>query len=435
MTNITGQTFTVNNSTLLDTGQMTGGTITANSSAIDVLGTMTGGTVTLNSSSLMVGQGSSAVPSVTGGEIVYGTGLDSVALAKITSSNSTQIVGFNDGDSIAESNIAFNSATLSGHTITLKENGTTVATFNNVTLAAGASSTFYPTTTEVIGGVTYYVATLDPPSSGPTTTTTGATGVDVAGITNSGTITLNSGANLMAANATGGTITYGTGADSVEFKHIAKVNSTALLNVNANDSIAEPNIAFNSATLSGHTLTLKENGITVAKFNDVTLAPNAPSAKFVTSTEVIGGTTYYVAKLDPPTGSAGTGTHDPLTAPINQNTVFGNLDHGHGKFLQGNGTTPPNNGAPDTGKLAGLDQGNLGQTLTHASKQLLADLTNIGKLLNNLGHGSNDPFVGSGQLTTPQINGIGGVLGNLDNGGKPDFKDLLTHNTTIVPRH
>src|SRR5208282_5196793 len=113
-------------------------------------GQMTGGNVTLNSSTLMVGG------TVTGGTITYGTGVDSVALASVSAApatNSVQLANLNDGDSIAET-LPFNSATLSGTTLTLKEGATTVATFNDVTTASGASTTFEPVTTEVIGGTT-----------------------------------------------------------------------------------------------------------------------------------------------------------------------------------------------------------------------------------------------------------------------------------------
>jgi len=65
---------------------------------------------------------------------------------------------------------------------------------------------------------------------------------------------------------------------------------------------------------------------------------------------------------------------------------------------------------------------------------LMADLTNIGKLLDVLGRGSNDPSGGSGHPTTPNVTGVGG-LGNLDNGGKPEFKDLTSHDQYIGPKH
>ena len=201
-----------------------------------------------------------------------------------------------------------------------------------------------------------------------------------------------------------------------------------LLNLNDNDSIAESNIPFNSATLTGTTLTLKEGATTVATFNDVTTASGASTTFEPVTTEVIGGKTYYVATLDPPPGAS-----DPLTAPINQNNVLGSLDHG--KFLQG--TTLPKDGAPapvSGGNIAGPEQGDhLGWTPTPASGQLLADLTNIGKL-DVLGRGSNDPGSGSGHPTTPNVTGVGG-LGNLDMGGKPEFKDLMSHNHNMLPKH
>jgi hypothetical protein len=92
--------------------------------------------------------------------------------------------------------------------------------------------------------------------------------------------------------------------------------------------------------------------------------------------------------------------------------------------------------SPDvaTGSFSGgVDHGGLPPTLT--SGQLMADLTNIGKLLDVLGKGSNDPSGGAGHPTTPNVAGYGsGALGNLDNGGKPEFKDLMSHNH-FVPKH
>jgi hypothetical protein len=166
---ISSGSTTLNDTTLVVTGKMTGGSVTGNASTVDILGQMTAGTVTLNSSMLMVGSNSSMTPSVTGGSIIYGTGVDSVALANIASgNNNVSLVNLNDGDSIAESNIPFTSATFSGNEVILKNGATPVATFTHVTLAAGAQQTFQTVTTENIGGTTFYVATLDPP--------TGATG-------------------------------------------------------------------------------------------------------------------------------------------------------------------------------------------------------------------------------------------------------------------
>jgi hypothetical protein len=177
---ISSGSTTLNDTTLVVTGKMTGGSVTGNASTVDILGQMTGGSVTLNSSMLMVGSNSSMTPSVTGGSITYGTGVDSVVLANIASgNNNVSLVNLNDGDSIAESNIPFTSATFSGNEVILKNGATTVATFTKVTLAAGAQQTFQTVMTENIGGTIFYVATLDPPIGA-----TGATGASgVAGVT------------------------------------------------------------------------------------------------------------------------------------------------------------------------------------------------------------------------------------------------------------
>jgi len=159
----TGANITATNATV-DIGQMTGGSVTATNSLIDINGPVTGGTFTLNSSTLMM-------ENAVGGTVNYGTGVSNVDIADISTTNSTQLLGINGNDSIAESNIAFNSATLSGTTLTLKEGATTVATFTDVTLSPSAPSTTFIASTENIGGTTYYVATLDPPGGA-----TGATG-------------------------------------------------------------------------------------------------------------------------------------------------------------------------------------------------------------------------------------------------------------------
>ena len=65
--------------------------------------------------------------------------------------------------------------------------------------------------------------------------------------------------------------------------------------------------------------------------------------------------------------------------------------------------------------------------------QLLADLTNIGKLFDVLGQGGNDPSGGSGHPNTPNVTGIG--FGNLDNGGKPEFKDMIGQKHDVWPKH
>jgi hypothetical protein len=174
---ISSGSTTLNDTTLVVTGKMTGGSVIGNASTVDILGQMAGGSVTLNSSMLMVGSNSS-MTSVTGGSITYGLGVDSVALTNIAAgSNNVSLVNLNDGDSIAESNIPFTSATLSGTTVSLFEGATKVATFNDVTLNPSHTGTAFIASKEVIGGTTFYVATLDPPTGA-----TGATGADASGV-------------------------------------------------------------------------------------------------------------------------------------------------------------------------------------------------------------------------------------------------------------
>jgi hypothetical protein len=193
LSNYSSGTLAVSNATIDITGGMSGGTITPTNSTLVIGGQMSGGNVTLSSSTVMIGTGNPSIPSVTGGgsTITYGSGADAAYLVNITSggNKSPQLVNFNNNDSIGESNIPFNSATLTGtgpnYTITLKMGATTVATFNNVTLASGASHNFEPVTTQVIGGTTYYVATLDPPTLpvGSTDTSRPTGGADPSGAT------------------------------------------------------------------------------------------------------------------------------------------------------------------------------------------------------------------------------------------------------------
>ncbi len=302
---------------------------------------------------------------------------------------------------------------------------------NNITggTTTVSNTTLIDTGNDTGGNITATNATVDIEGqvTGGNIAATSST-VEIGGQMTGGNVTLNSSTLMVGGTVTGGTITYGTGVDSVALATVSAApatNSVQLANLSAGDSIAET-LPFNSATLSGTTLSLKEGSTTVATFNNVTTT--GPTGFDPVTTEVIGGTTYYVATLDPPPGAS-----DPLTAPINQNNVLGSLDHG--KFLQG--TTLPKDGAPapvSGGNLAGPEQGDhLGWTPTPASGQLLADLTNIGKL-DVLGRGSNDPGSGSGHPTTPNVTGVGG-LGNLDMGGKPEFKDLMSHNHNIGPKH
>ncbi len=86
----------------------------------------------------------------------------------------------------------------------------------------------------------------------------------------------------------------------------------------------------------------------------------------------------------------------------------------------------------DTGTFSGSQDSPGTPTLT--SGQLMTDLTNIGNLVGGLNQGGTSQGVGSGDPTLPNVAGVGG-LGNLDNGGKPEFKDLMSQNQNIGPKH
>jgi hypothetical protein len=126
-----------------------------------------------------------------------------------------------------------------------------------------------------------------------------------------GSVTLNNNSlleigtnNNAHPSASGGTVVYGTGVDSVLLNNISSgSNAVQLSGLNDKDSVGTTT-PFDSASLSGNTLTLREGANTVATFN-VTLAAGASHTFEPVTTEVIGGTTYYVATLDPPTGATG----------------------------------------------------------------------------------------------------------------------------------
>jgi hypothetical protein len=71
-----------------------------------------------------------------------------------------------------------------------------------------------------------------------------------------------------------------------------------------------------------------------------------------------------------------------------------------------------------------------------AGAPLAADLTNIGDFVKVLGYGRNDPGFGHGTRTTLEITGPGGrAIVNLEGSGKLDVKDLLSHDSLILPPH
>jgi hypothetical protein len=71
-----------------------------------------------------------------------------------------------------------------------------------------------------------------------------------------------------------------------------------------------------------------------------------------------------------------------------------------------------------------------------AGAPLAADLSNIRDFVKVLGSSSNDPGYGPGTKTTLEIVGPQGTgIVNLENSGKLNLKDLLSHNSLILPPH
>ena len=299
--------------------------------------------------------------------------------------------------------------------------------------------------------------------------------LELDGTVSGGNFTLNNNSMLLLSTSpSGGTITYGSGtntaANSVAITTIGTTNSVALAQLNDGDSIAESNIPFTSASLSGHTLTLKNGASTVATFSNVTLAGGASSTFEPVTTETIGGKTYYVATLDPPSGATGTGStgatgagstgatgapsggsgHDKLTAEINPGNLFGPQDQGpRFLYVAGPATGQPGHtpGAQGTDLLirAGTDfvqnfslsQGDkLDLTKILAGAPLAHDLANLGNFVQVLGHGRNDPSFGPGIKTTLEVTGPhGSAVVNLESAGKLELSDLLKHHSLILPPH
>ena len=289
--------------------------------------------------------------------------------------------------------------------------------------------------------------------------------LDLSGAVSGGNFTLNNNSMLLLSTSpSGGTITYGSGtnaaANSVAITTIGTTNSVALAQLNDGDSIAESNIPFTSASLSGSTLILKNGASTVATFSNVTLAGGASSTFEPVTMETIGGKTYYVATLDPPSGATGTGStgapsggasgHDKLTAEINPGNLFGPQEQGS-RFLYvaGPATGQPGHtpGAQGTDLLirAGTDfvqnfslsQGDkLDLTQILAGAPLAHDLANLSSFVKVLGYGQNDPGFGPGTKTSLEVTGPhDSAVVNLEGVGKLDLADLLKHHSLLLPPH
>jgi hypothetical protein len=343
-------TRTVSDATLDVTGSVTGGTITLDHAALDVGKSMTGGSVTLNSSVMKIGE---AISNAGRGSIAFGSGVSTVELAAIKrgANNAPKLLNLNNGDSIAESNIAFNSATWASNTLTLRENGTTVARFTDVTLNPAHSSTTFVASTQVIGGVTYYVATLDPPAGGVVTRAAGPTG--------------SAGGTGSLGGDRGSPATDGTGTLSA-----------------ASGAIDRLTAAIHSGNLAGP--------------QDQAFAP-----RFL---------------------YAGSGTAGASGQPAT--TAGPALD-----VLVRAGTAYVRNFNLVQGDKLDLTQILAGAPLAH-------DLANIADFVKVTSYGQNDPGFGPGSKTSLEVTGPhGSALVNLEGAGKLELKDLLQHNSLLLPPH
>jgi hypothetical protein len=332
-------------------------------------------------------------------------------------------------------------------------------------------------------------------SGASTAITFNSSNLDITGAMSRGSVTLNNNSTMLVSTTpSGGTITYGTGINTVEITTIGRTNNgVTLAGLNDGDSIAESNIAFNGVSLSGNTLTLTENGTTVATFGHVSLASGASTTFYPPTQETIGGVTYYVATLDPPAGNGATGAggatgaaghtgatgatgagghsgaigatgagghtgatgtsggdhgHDKLTAEINPGTLFGSQDHGpRFLYIGGPGAGQPGHvpGAHGTELLirAGTDfvqNFSLSQDKLDLTKILAGvpahELANPANFVKVLGSSPNDQGFGHGTKTTLEISGPhGSATVNLEGAGKLDVQDLLKHHSLILPPH
>jgi hypothetical protein len=133
-----------------------------------------------------------------------------------------------------------------------------------------------------------------------------------------------------------------------------------------------------------------------------------------------------------PTGTSG--ANDPQTVAINPGNVL-DQTAGQTKFVYGTGGADGVSGTVSGGQNSLGQDGNLGVAkLLGAGGQLSTDLTNFGNLVGSLNPGGDGSSFGSAAQPTPQIAGIG-AAGNLDSGGRPELKDLLTNNASLEPRH
>jgi hypothetical protein len=152
-----------------------------------------------------------------------------------------------------------------------------------------------------------------------------------------------------------------------------------------------------------------------------------------------------------PTGTPGPTGGDPLTVAIRPQDLVDPADKGPGAhFLYslpaagtptGTGATTNYDVQVQAGtdfvknfSLARGDQLDLQQIL--AGAPLAHDLANISEFVQVTGYGQNDPGFGPGTKTSLQVTGPNGsALINLEGAGKLELKDLLQHNSLLLPPH
>jgi len=84
--------------------------------------------------------------------------------------------------------------------------------------------------------------------------------------------------------------------------------------------------------------------------------------------------------------------------------------------------------------LAGGDKLDLTQIL--AGAPLAHDLANLGSFVQVLGAAANDPGFGAGTKTALAVTGPdGSAIVNLEGSGKLQLKDLLSHQSLVLPPH
>ena len=171
----------------------------------------------------------------------------------------------------------------------------------------------------------------------------------------------------------------------------------------------------------------------MASFTNVTLASGAATTFYPVTTENIGGTTYYVATLDPPTSSDGAGSTGATGAKGDEGAKGDKGDKDDGRHAQWGGATGPSGhsdpltttfggnwgeprfippaagagGAGDHGHQDHGTPGGLGLDSHVSIEQLTSDLTNLANLIASLLDSRDGQGSGAGVQTPPDRPAIG----------------------------